>query len=477
MSEASHGWRVLRWLGPGGAPDAGQRYAAAVSIGSRAIVRGMIEAPGTGRRPGARPADRRRWLAWHEATSHGLLGREVRRRSATACSSTTRPTASRSGTGSPGIAWPARAGGVRPPPDRGAGAVRRSLDRIPHVWPMPGIRRAGRPRRAPARRRLRGPRRRDADGARPGPRSTAHRNGRNGDLPARPDVTVERLHRLAGHVADEAARGIAIVLAEAFARRAATASVAIEHETLALLGRDEFHAVLVRVDGEPAATARRTTFAGASYLSSIGTRPAFRGLGLGRLVSAVAMHDALAAGSRWTYLGVFDDNLVARRMYEGLGFAVLGGPAPDLLLAVMTADLPARPEPVVAARTWQAVDVERGTVARPRRCRRSRSPTTRCWARAASSSGAPRGAAARDRRAVHGRPARGRARASRRGRPRARTSRPRAARPTHGRRGRSSSSGPVRARSVGRRSSRGPAPDRGRRSSSSCDRQPATIER
>ena len=157
------------------------------------------------------------------------------------------------------------------------------------------------------------------------------RNGRNGDLPARPDVTVERVHRIAGPVADEAARGIAIVLAEAFHVEPHRLG-AIEDETLALLGRDEFHAVLVRVDGEPAATARRTTFAGASYLSSIGTRPAFRGRGLGRLASAVAMHDAVAAGSRWTYLGVFDDNLVARRMYEDLGFTVLGGPAPDLLL-------------------------------------------------------------------------------------------------------------------------------------------------
>jgi ribosomal protein S18 acetylase RimI-like enzyme len=100
----------------------------------------------------------------------------------------------------------------------------------------------------------------------------------------------------------------------------------------ALLGRDEFHAVLVSIDGEPAATARRTTFAGASYLSSIGTRPAFQGRGLGRIATEIAMQDAIGAGSRWTYLGVFDSNLVARRMYESLGFVMLGGPAPDLLL-------------------------------------------------------------------------------------------------------------------------------------------------
>ena len=35
---------------------------------------------------------------------------------------------------------------------------------------------------------------------------------------------------------------------------------------------------------------------------------------------------------RWTYLGVFWDNAVARRMYEALGFRTIGEPAPDLLL-------------------------------------------------------------------------------------------------------------------------------------------------
>ena len=108
-------------------------------------------------------------------------------------------------------------------------------------------------------------------------------------------MTVERVHLIAGDEADRAAQGIAVVLAEAF--RVETQRIrAIEEETLALLGRDEFHAVLVRVDGEPAATARRTTFAGASYLSSIGTRPAFRGRGLGRIATEVALQDAVAAG-------------------------------------------------------------------------------------------------------------------------------------------------------------------------------------
>src|SRR5207249_4393448 len=82
----------------------------------------------------------------------------------------------------------------------------------------------------------------------------------------------------------------------------------------------------------PAAVARRTTFSGASYLSSIGTDPAFRGQGLGRLVTSIVVGDALRAGSRWIYLGVFQENDVAQRLYASLGFDAIGGVAPDLLL-------------------------------------------------------------------------------------------------------------------------------------------------
>ena len=108
--------------------------------------------------------------------------------------------------------------------------------------------------------------------------------------------------------------------------------MAIELEAVLGLATDDYHAVLARVDGVPAAIARRTTFAGATYLSSIGTDPAFRGRGLGRMVTAVALADALADGSRWTYLGVFEENAIARRLYDSLGFVAIGGVAPDLLL-------------------------------------------------------------------------------------------------------------------------------------------------
>ena len=287
----------------------------------------MIHAPGTGRpRDLDRPTSR--WLAWHEAMSHGMIGREVRPLGdgVMLYDATDRePFWNRVA----GLAWPADPGAF----DRRLTEVMAlfaALERIPHFWPLPGfdepldftqrLLAAGFVDEGAGLMMALDPDRLDGT-----------RDGRRPDEPPTPDVTVQRIHHASGPDADEAARGIAMVLADAF-RVEPFRILAIEEETLALLGRDEFHAVLVRVDGEPAATARRTTFAGASYLSSIGTRPRFQGRGLGRLVTAAALRDAVEAGSRWTYLGVFDDNLVARRMYEELGFVVLGGPAPDLLL-------------------------------------------------------------------------------------------------------------------------------------------------
>ena len=264
-----------------------------------------------------------RWLAWHEAVCHGLLGRQVRLLGDAVLlhdQDDREPFWNRIA----GIAWPADPDAF----DRRLTevlALFAALDRTPHAWPAPGF-----DEPVDLVERLLAAGFEDAGSGLLMALDPARAAGR---LEARttPDVTVERVHRIAGDVAADAAGGIARVLAEAF-RVEPHRVGAIEAETLALLGRDEFHAILVRVDGEPAAAARRTTFDGGSYLSSIGTRPAFQGRGLGRLATAVAAADALEAGSRWTYLGVFDDNLVARRMYEGLGFVALGGPSPDLLL-------------------------------------------------------------------------------------------------------------------------------------------------
>jgi ribosomal protein S18 acetylase RimI-like enzyme len=144
-------------------------------------------------------------------------------------------------------------------------------------------------------------------------------------------VTVERFASLAGRRATIAAEAIVDVLLDAFEVEAGRRA-GIEAETIASLGHPWFTQYVVRVDGVPAAVARRATFDGASYLSSIGTAGWARGRGLGSLVTQVAAAEALAAGSEWTYLGVFADNGVAIGVYERSGFERVGEPAPDMLL-------------------------------------------------------------------------------------------------------------------------------------------------
>lgn len=127
------------------------------------------------------------------------------------------------------------------------------------------------------------------------------------------------------------AEDASLVLAEAFgvgeARR-----LALENDVMACVSRPGCAMLLVEVDGEPAAVARRASTADGSYLSSIGTRPAYRGRGLGALVTLLAVRDAQAAAGDLVHLAVEVDNEPARRLYERLGFAPVGDPAPDLLL-------------------------------------------------------------------------------------------------------------------------------------------------
>ncbi|MBA2719898.1 MAG: GNAT family N-acetyltransferase [Chloroflexi bacterium] len=278
-------------------------------------------------RPG-RPSDLTaaevRWLAWHEAQCHALTSREVRDLGDAWLlhdETDREPFWNRIA----GLAWPTDPAAF----DRRLGelfVLFASLDRIPHVWPSPGY---DQPSDLIERLVANGfvdhgggilmaldPDR--ADAAVPLP-------------PIPGGVSVERIHRVTGASAAEAATAIGAVLLASFGvepeRR-----VAIELEAVMGLATDAYHAILVRVDGRPAAVARRTTFAGGSYLSSIGTDPEFRGRGLGRLVTALAIADARAAKSRWTYLGVSDDNQVARSLYDSIGFVPIGGVSPDLLL-------------------------------------------------------------------------------------------------------------------------------------------------
>lgn len=150
------------------------------------------------------------------------------------------------------------------------------------------------------------------------------------DLPLGSDMTLERFSGVSEIAADLAADAIVSVLLSAFSvgddRRANVVA-----ETRASLMDPRFTHYLVRRDGVPHSVARRATFDGISYLSSIGTVATARGLGLGRFVTATAMVDAAAAGSEWIHLGVFADNVAARSLYEKLGFTMSGDPGPDMV--------------------------------------------------------------------------------------------------------------------------------------------------
>ena len=144
-------------------------------------------------------------------------------------------------------------------------------------------------------------------------------------------VTVERLADLSGAAAEPAARAIVEVLLDAF-EVDAERQAGIEAETAASLRHPWFTHYLVRQDGRPAAVARRATFDGLSYLSSIGTAGWARGRGLGGLVTRLASADGLAAASDHVYLGVFAENTGAISVYERSGFERLGRWCPDLVL-------------------------------------------------------------------------------------------------------------------------------------------------
>jgi ribosomal protein S18 acetylase RimI-like enzyme len=108
--------------------------------------------------------------------------------------------------------------------------------------------------------------------------------------------------------------------------------VALENDLLACVSRPGCAVLLVSIAGVPAAIARRATTKEGSYLSSIGTRPAFRGRGLGALATALAIRDALEVGSPIIHLAVEADNDAALRLYERLGFQAVGEASPDMLL-------------------------------------------------------------------------------------------------------------------------------------------------
>lgn len=151
------------------------------------------------------------------------------------------------------------------------------------------------------------------------------------DPPLGPRVGLERHSAVHGASATPVAEAIVSVLVDAFAVHPGR-TAGVTAETLSSLEDPRFTHYLVRLDGEPVAVARRATFDGISYLSSIGSVGSVRGRGLGRYVTATAMVDAAAAGSELIDLGVFADNVAARALYADLGFVTTGEPGPDMLL-------------------------------------------------------------------------------------------------------------------------------------------------
>lgn len=148
--------------------------------------------------------------------------------------------------------------------------------------------------------------------------------------PLPPGTMLHRWNRSAPEQIPARAEALAAVIADAFEIPSFRRSNLLREISLTL-GRPDFHAYLVTVDGEPAATGQRFTFEGASYLSSIGTRRQWQGRGLGRHVTASLASDSLAAGVDLVYLGVYAENLRAIGLYEKLGFVALGGRSADML--------------------------------------------------------------------------------------------------------------------------------------------------
>jgi ribosomal protein S18 acetylase RimI-like enzyme len=151
------------------------------------------------------------------------------------------------------------------------------------------------------------------------------------EAPLPPGAVMERWHNPSEADRPALADALALVIAEAFripeARRTNLAA-----EIGLTLQQSYFHAYVIRVDGEPVATGERYTFDGASYISSIGTRPEWGNRGFGKSITLALARDSIASGVDLVYLGVYADNERAIRMYDRLGFGLLGPRSSDMLL-------------------------------------------------------------------------------------------------------------------------------------------------
>jgi ribosomal protein S18 acetylase RimI-like enzyme len=150
-------------------------------------------------------------------------------------------------------------------------------------------------------------------------------------VPLPTGAVLERWNCPSGQDRPAVARALARVIGESFHIPESRHPNLIAEVELTLQ-QPGFHAYLLRIDGEPVATGERYSFDGASYLSSIGTRPAWRGRGFGSLITLALARDSVASGFDLVYLGVYADNTRAIRLYERLGFATLGSCSAEMLL-------------------------------------------------------------------------------------------------------------------------------------------------
>jgi ribosomal protein S18 acetylase RimI-like enzyme len=197
-----------------------------------------------------------------------------------------------------------------------------ALDRTPHLWVIPGL---STPTDIVSRLTANG----FVDqGGGFDMVLTREPSGSAGELPS--GAVLEHWHAVPPNQLPEKATALALVIGESF-EIPAERQASLTREVDLTMARPDFHAYLLSIDGEPVATGERYTFDGASYLSSIGTRPAWRGRGLARAITATLARDSRAEGMDLIYLGVHAENLGALRLYKSLGFAVLGPRSVDML--------------------------------------------------------------------------------------------------------------------------------------------------
>jgi ribosomal protein S18 acetylase RimI-like enzyme len=99
-------------------------------------------------------------------------------------------------------------------------------------------------------------------------------------------------------------------------------------------GRDGDAGIVAEVDGTPAGASWYRRFSaehpGHGFIAadipglSIGVKPAWQGLGIGRALLAATVELAHAQGHEALSLSVSERNLVARGLYERAGFVIVG---------------------------------------------------------------------------------------------------------------------------------------------------------